>query len=134
MSSLKVTLLSGRSLSQAKAKVSGKFSEEYVQNVAVCEVDPEDLKSLGVSPGQNIRVTTRTGSVVVKGLASSQAPHRGIAFIPYGPWANMVLPSETQGTGMPSFKGVEAELTPAPDERVLGLTSLVAEMTRGVSR
>ncbi len=130
MLSLRVTLLSGRSLSQARAKVSGKLSDKYARSVAICELDPDDMKSLGISPDQKIKVSTSTGSVVVRAVASSQAPHRGVAFIPYGPWANMVLSSETQGTGMPTFKGVEAEVTPAPNEEVLDLPHLVAEMTR----
>lgn len=128
---MKVTLLSGRSLGQAKGKVSGKFSEEYARSVAVCELHPEDLKSLGISSGQNVRVTTKTGSVVVRAAVASQVPRRGVVFMPYGPWANMVLPSDTQGTGMPTFKGVEAELTPAPSENVLDLARLVGQMTRG---
>lgn len=130
MPSLNLKLLSGRSLSQAKAKVSGKFSEEYKRNVAICELDPEDLKSLGISPHQNIRVITKTGSVVVRAVVSSQVPHKGVAFMPYGPWANMVLSSETHGTGMPTFKGVEAEVTPAPNEDVLDLQHLVAQIRR----
>ena len=106
----------------------GKYSEEYLQNVAVCEMNPEDLKDLGVSPGQNIKVTTKTGSVVVRCAIASQASRRGIAFMPYGPWVNMVIPSETYGTGMPSMKGIDAEVTAAPDEKLLDLQSLVERM------
>ena len=129
--SLKVTLLSGRTLGQAKGKVIGKFSEEYLRNVAVCELDPEDLKSLGMASGQNVKVTTKTGSVVVRAVVASQASSRGIVFMPYGPWVNMVIPSETYGTGMPSSKGIEAEVAPAPNEKLLDLRSLVGRLTTG---
>jgi formylmethanofuran dehydrogenase subunit D len=129
--SLRVTLLSGRSLGQAKGKVTGKFSEEYLRNVAVCELNPEDLKSLGISPGQNVRVTTKTGSVVVRAAIASQSAQRGIIFMPYGPWVNMVIASETYGTGMPSLKGIEAEVTAAPNEKLLDLRSLIGNMIRG---
>jgi len=128
---LKVTLLSGRSLGQAKGKVTGKFTEEYLRNVAVCELDPEDLKSLGIALGQNVKVTTKTGSVVVRAAVASQAARRGVVFMPYGPWVNMVIPSETYGTGMPSLKGIEAEVTAAPNEKLLDLRSLVGHMARG---
>jgi formylmethanofuran dehydrogenase subunit D len=128
--SLKVTLLTGRSLGQAKGKVTGKFSEEYLRNVAVCELDPEDLKSLGISPGQNVQVTTKTGSVVVRAAIASQSAQRGIVFMPYGPWVNMVIASETYGTGMPSLKGIEAEVTAAPNEKLLDLRSLIRNMIR----
>jgi formylmethanofuran dehydrogenase subunit D len=129
--SLRVTLLSGRSLGQAKGKVTGKFSDEYLRNVAVCELDGEDLRSLGISPGQNVKVTTKTGSVVVTATIASQASGRGVVFMPYGPWVNMVIPAETYGTGMPSFKGIEAEVTAAPDEKLLDLRSLIERMAKG---
>ena len=131
ISSLKVTLLSGRTLGQGKSKGIGKFSEEYVRNVAVCELNPEDIKSLGISPGQNVKVTTKVGSVVVRSAAASQTPQRGVVFMPYGLWVNMLIPSETYGTGMPSMKGIEAEVTPAPDEKIPDLRSLVERLARG---
>ena len=128
---MKVTLLSGRSLGQGRSKVIGKFSEEYLRNVAVCELNPEDIKSLGISPGQNVKVTTKTGSVVVRSAIASQASQRGIVFMPYGLWVNMLIPAETRGTGMPSMKGVEAEVTAAPDEKLMDLRSLVEILARG---
>jgi formylmethanofuran dehydrogenase subunit D len=128
---LKVTLLSGRSLGQGGSKVVGKFSEEYLRNVAVCELNPADIKSLGISPGQNIRVTTKTGSVVVRSAVASQTLQRGIAFMPYGLWVNMLIPAETYGTGMPSMKGIEAEIAPAPNEKLMDLRNMVEHLVRG---
>jgi len=128
---LKVTLLSGRSLGQGRSKVIGKFSEEYLRNVAICELNPEDMKALGISPGQNVRITTKTGSVVVRSAVASQASQRGIVFMPYGLWVNMLIPAETRGTGMPTMKGVEAEVTAAPDEKLMDLRSLVEALAKG---
>jgi formylmethanofuran dehydrogenase subunit D len=128
--SLKVTLISGRSLGQGKGKLTGKFSEEYLRNVAVCELHPEDLKSLGISPSQNVKVSTRTGSVVVRAVIASQPMERGTAFMPYGPWVNMVIPSETYGTGMPVLKGIEADVMAAPNEKLLDLRTLIGHAIR----
>jgi formylmethanofuran dehydrogenase subunit D len=122
---LKVTLLSGRSLGQGKGKLTGKFSEEYLRNVAVCELNPEDMKSLDIAPGQNVKVTTKTGSVVVRAAIASQRLERGTVFMPYGPWVNMIIASETYGTGMPFLKGIEAEVTGAPNEKLLDLRTLI---------
>ncbi|MEM2927014.1 MAG: molybdopterin dinucleotide binding domain-containing protein, partial [Candidatus Bathyarchaeia archaeon] len=80
-------LITGRSLSQGREKERGKFSEAYKNAVAICELDPQDLEALGIREGDNVRIRTDFGCVVVKPIPSSQAPHRGIAFIPYGPWA-----------------------------------------------
>jgi formylmethanofuran dehydrogenase subunit D len=124
-------LLSGRSLGQGRSKVIGKFSEEYLRNVAICELNPEDMKALGISPGQNVRITTKTGSVVVRSAVASQASQRGIVFMPYGLWVNMLIPAETRGTGMPTMKGVEAEVTAAPDEKLMDLRSLVEALAKG---
>jgi formylmethanofuran dehydrogenase subunit D len=128
--SLNVTLLSGRSLGQAKSREVGRFSEEYLRNVAVCELNSEDLASLGITRGQNVKVTTKTGSVVLRAAVASQTLPRGVIFLPYGPWANMLIPLETFGTGMPSFKGIEAEVT-ATNEKILDVRTLVGDMTKG---
>jgi formylmethanofuran dehydrogenase subunit D len=128
MVAIKVTLLTGRSLSQGKAKELGKFSKEYVENVAVCELNPEDLKALGVSPGQNVQVKTAFGSVIVRAAASTQLPRSGVIFIPYGPWASAVADPETHGTGMPSLKGTDATVTPAVTEEVSSLEDLVKSL------
>jgi formylmethanofuran dehydrogenase subunit D len=63
--------------------------------------------------------------VVVKALKSIRNPHSGIVFIPYGPWANAVVDPETNGIGMPSLKGIPAEVEPAPDKPLLSLQELL---------
>jgi len=126
---MKFILLTGRTLGQGRSKEIGKLSDEYAKNVGICEFDPEDLKSLQISPGQNVRVTTKHGTVVVKAALSTQAPHRGLIFMPYGPWTSMICDPETHQTGMPSLKGIEAEATPAPEEKVLTIRELVAHIS-----
>ena len=122
---IKVILITGRSLDQGISKELGKFSKEYMEKVAICELDPEDLKSLGISPGQNVKVKTKYGEVIIKAIESTQAPHKGIAFIPYGPWASILMPPATESTGMPSLKGVEATIEPATDEEILDPKKLI---------
>jgi formylmethanofuran dehydrogenase subunit D len=126
-SKLRVTLLTGRTIEQGVAKERGKFSEEYVESVSVCYVDPEDLKRLGVKEKTNVLVSTVYGSVVVKAVKSLRGPHSGVVFVPYGPWVNVVVDPETHGVGMPSLKGIPAEVEPAPDKPVLSLEELLRE-------
>lgn len=125
MHSLKVSLITGRSLAQGKTKEQGKLSEDYLNNVACCEFNPDDLKELGISSGQNVRISTDFGSVVVKALVCSQFLKRGAAFMPYGPWSEFLVNPETHGTGMPSYKGIEAEVTTAQNEKVLTIEEIV---------
>jgi len=122
---VKVRLVSGRSIGQGKGKELGKFSERYFQSVAICELSPDDMNVLRVPEGGNVRVKTAFGDVVVKAYTSKQSLPKGVAFIPYGPWASRVADPETHGSGMPSLKGIEAELSPALDEEVQRLENLV---------
>ncbi|MEM0058579.1 MAG: molybdopterin dinucleotide binding domain-containing protein [Candidatus Bathyarchaeia archaeon] len=124
---LRVTLLTGRTIEQGVGKELGKSTREYVESVSVCYMDPEDMKRLGVKDGTNVQVSTAFGSVVVKAKKSLRAPHPGVIYIPYGPWANVVVDPETHGIGMPTFKGVPATVEPAPDKPVLGLTELLKQ-------
>jgi len=123
-------LLTGRTIEQGVGKERGKASKEYTESVSTCYIDPEDLKRLGMKENTNVAVVTNHGSVVVKALKSLRGPHVGIVFIPYGPWANVVVDPETHGAGMPSLKGIPAEVKPAPSERILGLTELLQKQFR----
>jgi len=124
---LRVTLITGRTIEQGVGKERGKASKEYMESVSVCYMDPEDLKKLGIKEKTNILVSTDHGAVVVKALKSLRTPHPEMIFIPYGPWANVVVDPETHGIGMPSFKGIPAEVEPAPDEPILSLKELLEE-------
>lgn len=127
---LKVTLLTGRTLRQGQGKEQGKLSELYLKSVAVCEMDPDDIKRLGIRENTNVKVATDCGSVVVKAVKSLRAPHPNIVFVPYGPWVSLIMNSKTHGTGMPSFKGIKAEVEPAPTEPVLSLPELLKQHFR----
>jgi formylmethanofuran dehydrogenase subunit D len=124
-SKLRLILLTGRTREQGVGKERGKASKEYLESVSVCYLDPEDLKKLGVKDKTNVLVSTDYGSVIVKALKSPRAPHPGVIFIPYGPWANALTDPETHGIGMPSFKGIPVELEPALDKAVLSLAELL---------
>ncbi|MBS7655402.1 molybdopterin dinucleotide-binding protein [Candidatus Bathyarchaeota archaeon] len=128
---MKVKLITGRSLQQGVGKETGKFSIEYFNNVAICELDPSDMETLNISPGENVVVKTKFGEVILKAVKSMQAPHKGVIFIPYGPWANLVTDPETHGSGMPNFKGIEAEVSPAKEEKILTLKEVLEKISGG---
>ena len=122
---LRVTLLTGRTIEQGVGKERGKASKEYVESVSVCYMDPEDLKKLGIKEKSNVLVSTEYGSVVVKAMKSLRGPHPSVIYIPYGPWANVIVNPETHGIGMPSLKGIPAQIEPAPDKPLLSLEELL---------
>jgi len=130
MLKIEVTLLTGRTIDQGVTKEQGKLSKEYQEKVAICEVDLSDLKKLSIKDSSNIRVSTNYGSVIVKAIESARGPHPGIAYMPYGLWANIVVDPHTHGIGMPSFKGIPAELEAAPSENVMPISVLLEETFR----
>jgi formylmethanofuran dehydrogenase subunit D len=105
------TLITGRTPEQGRGLHEGKGSEAYHQATTLVEMNPEDMARLGIEKGQVVWVRTETGQV--------EAPVRmgtlpeGLLFIPMGPAANKLIGTETEGTGMPPFKGLEAEVEPA---------------------
>lgn len=126
MVSLRVLLLSGRTLRQGQGKEYGKLSERYWKSVALCEIDPDDLKKLEIKENNPVKVSTNFGSVVVRAVKSLRAPHAGKIFIPYGPWASIIVNPKTHGSGMPSFKGIDASIEPAAKgEKVMTLQELL---------
>ena len=108
---LQVQLITGRSLGQGTGKEKGKFSTSYRQSTSICELDPADFIELNLKESENIFIETAFGSIVVKPIISKQAPHRGIIFVPYGPWVNRVTDYNTEGSGMPTLKGITANIS-----------------------
>jgi len=105
----------------------GKFTDDYLSSVAICEVNPEDLKLVRVKSGSNVKVKTAYGEVVVK-VKESQAVSPGTIFIPMGPWANVLVDPNTYGSGMPTLKGVPATLEPT-DEAVPTIAQLIQKFS-----
>ena len=126
----KVSLLTGRTIDQGKGKEMGKLSKEYLESVVICQMDPNDMKSLGVKENTNVNVITDFGSVVLKAVKSARSPHPRVVFVPYGPWASLIMNPRTHGTGMPSLKGIPAEIEPAPNEKVLRLQNLLDQFRK----
>ncbi|MCS7118997.1 MAG: molybdopterin dinucleotide binding domain-containing protein [Archaeoglobaceae archaeon] len=102
-----VELITGRTLDQG-ATVEEKLGEKYFNAVNYIELDEESFKQLGLKEGDRVKVTSDFGEVVV--FAKKSDLPKGVAFIPMGPYANMVIDPSTDGTGMPQFKGVKAKI------------------------
>ncbi len=119
---MEFVLITGRTMHQGET-LHQKCSDEYVEACAVCEMNPEDMKELGVKEGDVVRVSSEAGEVDVY-AKPCEGLDRGIVFIPMGPWANAVVPPGTDSTGMPSFKGIRVRIKRS-DGRVLKGDELV---------
>ncbi len=123
-------LITGRTIAQGEALEKGKLYDAYTDAAALCEFDPADMERLGVTEGETVKVSTETGEVALKAVKSTQAPHEGIAFIPLGPWANVITGSGSDSTGMPPFKGLKVKIEVAKDASILSARELIREVYR----
>ena len=71
--------------------------------------------------GDNVRVKTEFGEVILRGSISRQAPHKRVVFIPYGAWASMLFGTATHTSGMPTLKGVNAPIERVADAKIATL-------------
>ncbi len=123
---MEVTLVTGRTLSQGMT-IDEKCGDEYSREVAVCELCKEDMEKAGIKEGDVIKVSTKEGEVYVFAKASEQLDP-GLAFMPLGIWANILIPSGTDSTGMPTFKGIKARIELARDAKVLNARELLRRL------
>lgn len=119
------TLTTGRTEAQGVALEIGKFDKVYQEAVAVSEIDKQDLRKLGITNGSNVIVETPYGKVIVRAIASPRS-HPGIIFMPWGPWANVVVSPNTDGSGMPGLKTIPARLKPT-SRPISSIISLLKE-------
>ena len=102
------TLITGRTVKQAAGMHKGKKSEAYRRATSLVEMNADDMARLGIGEGQMVRLCTAVGQVEVSAHSGS-IPSK-MVFIPMGPMANALIGPETEGTGMPSFKGLTVEI------------------------
>ena len=110
----KFQLITGRTVKQGIALHIGKTTESYQNAVAVAYLNKIDMDENFITEGKNILLSTDFGRVVVKAL-KDDIP-KGMIFMPYSPWANLLISMGTHGTGMPDFKSLIAWFSPVDEE------------------
>jgi formylmethanofuran dehydrogenase subunit D len=104
-----LTLITGRTRKQAVGLHKGKDSEEYKAATETVEMNPDDMARLGIADGDRAVLRTDSGSVTL--TAHEGTLPAGLVFVPMGTIVNALIGTETYGTGMPSFKGLQVEVT-----------------------
>ncbi|MEM0332028.1 MAG: molybdopterin dinucleotide binding domain-containing protein [Archaeoglobaceae archaeon] len=118
---IEVEIVTGRTLDQG-ATVEEKLTEECFKAVSYIELSEDDYGALNLKDGDRVKVKTAFGEVVV--FAKKADLPKGVAFMPMGPYANAVIDPDTDGTGMPRFKGVKAKVEKT-EEKVLSVKELL---------
>jgi formylmethanofuran dehydrogenase subunit D len=113
---MRVILNTGRTIWQGQAIESGKDLKMYVDAAAIIQMNPDMMRQLGVSEGDNVKVISEYGDVVVKAVETKEPLPEGMVYIPMGPWANRVIRPDTDSTATPSFKNIPVEIIPTDEE------------------
>ena len=104
-------LVPARSSKQGTSLNKGKLKDEYLQVTSTVEMNEEDMRRLGFSEGDRLRLSNDIGAAVVtcKARKAADLP-AGMIFIPYGPQSSRLMASDTAGSGMPLSKHLEVEV------------------------
>ena len=106
-----LTLIPGRTSKQGTSLNKSKLDGEYLDVTTTLEMNPDDMRALGLEDGDSVRLSNPIGEAVVR--CKAQKPGdlpAGIMFIAYGPPSSQLMGSDTAGTGMPISKQIEVRL------------------------
>ncbi len=107
----------GRTTKQGQQINVGKDSPEYQALVNTLIMNPDDLKEIGATPGDTVRVRTEWGESLF--FCKDGKVPTGLIFVPYGPPTCKLMGGSTDGTGMPTSKGWEVEVEPVAEPGVM---------------
>lgn len=110
MNSLRLTLITGRSMKQGTGISTGKERPDYRDATGVIELHPADMHRSGLDDGSIVRLKTEFGAADVK-CRSADIPE-GLAFMAFGSVCNQLVGGETCASGMPDSKHVQVEVIP----------------------
>jgi formylmethanofuran dehydrogenase subunit D len=103
------TLHSIRTSKQGQQINVGKDDDAYNAIVNLLTMNPDDMASLGIKAGGTVRIRTDIGEATF--VCQSGKVPAGMIFVPYGPPTCRLYGGETDGTGMPTTKGWDVEVT-----------------------
>ena len=103
-------LTTGRTLKQGRGMLKGKASDEYLDEISTCTLDQNDLNELRLIDEGFISIKSDYGGVIVK-VRKSKYAQKGIAFMPFGLIANILIDSDTDATGMPTLKNIPISIS-----------------------
>ena len=96
----------------------GKDNDEYQAIVNTLSMHENDMRALGVSNGDRVRVKTEHGQAEFK-CEQAKVPE-GMIFVPYGPPTCRLMGGDTGGTGMPTSKGWDVDVEAIPNSTASG--------------
>ena len=104
-------LIPGRTSRQGCGISAGKFSAEYLDETSVVQLASTDMKRLGLTSGDVVKLSSADGQVelAVRAATGDELPP-GVLFIAYGDLSSRLMGADTHGSGMPTSKGLDVML------------------------
>ncbi len=104
-------LIPGRTSRQGTSLNEGKFTDAYVEETSTLQMNPDDMKRLGIKAGDRVRLRSEQGQIelLCVGSKPGELPS-GLLFMPYGDLSSRLMGGDTHGTGMPNSKGIDVKL------------------------
>jgi len=115
--SLSGSLITVRTGRQGAMREKSKFCREYIDEISCLTLNTKDMESLGLREDKKARLKTDRGEIIV--ICRPGEVKQGLFFMPLGHICNSITHADSQGTGVPDFKGVDAVLTPLGSEEVV---------------
>lgn len=122
---MKIRINTGRTVTQG-SHVDQKNSPEYFREASTIHLNPVDMMEMGVDDGERVKAKT-DGMTIVLRVISNETIIRGTGFLPLGPYANFLVGGTTHSTGMPDFKGTEADIE-ATGDNILSVGELMRSL------
>ena len=114
MVKIKLRLTSGGTINQGVCtKSAAKTLPLYTRHVGTVFLDQADFKKLTIFPMNPVIVKSEFNEVIAYAQVSPDGPHEGIAFMPRGPWCNLLVDPNTYSSGCPMFKDTPITIEPA---------------------
>ena len=106
-------------MKQGTSLNAGKLKAEYRETTSTAEMNADDMARLGLQNGDNVRLRSPAGAIVVRcaGRDGADLP-TGMIFLPYGPHSSQLMDSDTALSGMPISKNLTVEVEPADGAEV----------------
>jgi formylmethanofuran dehydrogenase subunit D len=104
-------LIPGRTSRQGRGINEGKFGDTYQSETSTVQVSPDDMERLVLAAGDRVRLTSQFGSVELSVVpAKRNELPSGMLFIAYGDMSSRLMGDDTDGSGMPTSKGLDVGL------------------------
>ncbi|MFT5524174.1 MAG: formylmethanofuran dehydrogenase subunit D [Pirellulaceae bacterium] len=104
-------LIPGRTSKQGVGISEGKYKKTYQNEINNLHLSPEDMERLKLSDGDRVRVTSEFGEIEINVMLAKDDLPPGLLFLPYGDMSSRLMGGDTHGTGMPTSKGIDVELS-----------------------